>query len=692
MKTPARLRSPAALCLCLLALLTAQGRLYAQATPFWEAFNDHRPGTDTAFEATAYDMRLTGEGGFLRNINTGEDLPVSLLVTATGTPDDFGANDTPIAGSPADLLFRGKVMIGGATNPGLVGVRASSATTVTLVFTGLNPSRRYNFAGTACRGGSYNDRWTFFTLKDAMSFVGAHEDGSTRKNLFTGTTFPASGLLPEMAALNTGHNKEGSVVRWNNIRPSDFLLEDGTPVTGFTVTAEQYTGTAPFGNPSAAAYAYAFNAIYLAEVPSTGSVTITENPESQRVPAGGTASFHITAQSPSAISYQWARANPGSAVFAEISGATAAAYTTPALTVADGGARFHCTATSAGSQAVSGDATLIVDGERPTAGAATGSIHFNAVYVTFSEPMKLDILADPARYQMSGGVSVADAIAIDPQTVRVLTGPQSPGSAYTLTLSGLQDLAGNATAVGASVAFTAFSLKTGVVGIDIWKGILGGNVTDLLASPSYPDQPDQDFAATTFDSLKVLPAVPDTNTYGGRMRAWLTPAVTDDYRFFLRADDTAEVKVSLDDETFDSMDSVLPAATSAAVGPFQEPGFDLSTSEIVHLEAGRRYPVQVLWKEANGPDFAQLAWRSESDITPADALTPIPPEFLSYYGPGGTAGRILKIALQSGKVVVEWTGGTLESSPDLKGWTPVPGAVSPLSVTPAGRQFYRVSP
>ncbi len=640
-------------------------------------------------------MRLAGDGGQLWDFATGQDLPASVVVSSAGTPDDFGANDAPAAGSPADLLFGTKVTIGGADNPGIVGVRAGSGVTVTLAFTGLDPTRRYNFAGTSCRGGSYNDRWSVFTLNDALSFVSAHEDGSTRKNLFTGATFAASELSPSMVALNTGHNKEGSVVRWNNIRPEEFSLEDGTQVTGFTVLAEQYVGPAPFGNPSAAPYGYGFNAIYLAEVPSTGSVTITENPLTQRVAAGRTADFRVTAQSSAAVTYQWRRASPGSTVFTNIDGATLATYTTPVLTVADSGAKYQAVVSSGGSQAVSGEATLTVDGELPVATGATGSVRFDSVYVKFSEPMKLDVLAGPGRYQLSGGAAVIDAIALDPQTVRLVTGPQTPGTSYTLGLNGLEDLAGTVIAPGSSLTFSSFSLKTGAVGAEIWKGIGGGAVNDLLSHPSYPDQPYQDFSITTFDSLEAVPEVPDTNTYGGRMRAWLTPAVSGEYRFFLRGDDSSEVRISLDDVTFDTMDFLIPAASTTVGGGFQEPGIDFSVSEVIVLEAGRRYPVQVLWKEGNGLDYAQLAWRAEDDFTPAADLTPIPSELLSYYGPGssgGTAARIQRIVLQSGNVVIEWTGGTLESSGDLGSWAPVAGAVSPLTVTPSGRRYYRVRP
>jgi hypothetical protein len=44
----------------------------AQPVIRWEAFNDHRPSDLTSPNATGYDMRVTGDGGVLKDIKTGE--------------------------------------------------------------------------------------------------------------------------------------------------------------------------------------------------------------------------------------------------------------------------------------------------------------------------------------------------------------------------------------------------------------------------------------------------------------------------------------------------------------------------------------------------------------------------------------------------------------------------------------------
>ena len=660
---------------------------HAQPVIRWEAFNDYRP-TDgvTSPNATTYDLRSNDDGGLLKDIKTGQDLKASVTVVVEGdaVPDDFGANSPVNAGSPADKLFKGKVDIG---NAGLPGIRSSTNTKLILNFKGLDPSKRYNFRGTVSRGGSYNDRWSVFTLTGADAFVVAHEDGSNNKNIFTKVTFDKSTLGPNQVALNTGENKVGSLVGWDNIEPG----ADGA----FAIEAQQYTGVAPFGNPSAAAYAYGFNATYLAEVEAIGNIRITENPANQKVPAGTAATLKVAATSPQAITFQWQKAAPGSASFSDIAGATQAAYTTPTLTVADDGAKFRANLASGGVKATSSEVTITVDGVIPTIASVTGSINFNSVYVNFSEAMKLDQLANKANYALSGGLTVSSVIALDATTARVLTSKQSSGTSYTVTINNIEDLAGNKVGANSSRGFNGFSVQTGVVGFEIWRNIGGSTVQNLRDNARYPADPDADYVTTTVDSLLVVPAFPDNNTYGGRFRAWLTPDATGQYEFFVRADDQGEFRISKDDkfEIFDDPNELATASDTSAGDTFQEPGTDDSVSVPIQLEKGKKYAIQAIWKEGNGTDYLQVAWRKVGDVTPADQLKPIPSNLLSYYGPGAAPvalPKITKISVQAGKVVLEWTGTTLQSSDDLKTWKDEAGAASPLSVTPAQQKFYRV--
>src|SRR5687767_13750761 len=130
------------------ACLIFSSACFAQSAIRWEAYNDYRPSTITHVNASTYDLRAMDEGGPLKNIATGADLSASVRVMVEGdaVPDDFGAISARInAGSPADKFFSGFVDTGGPENPGLPGVRNSTATKLILVFENLDPTKRYNF-------------------------------------------------------------------------------------------------------------------------------------------------------------------------------------------------------------------------------------------------------------------------------------------------------------------------------------------------------------------------------------------------------------------------------------------------------------------------------------------------------------------------------------------------------------------
>jgi hypothetical protein len=291
-------------------------------------------------------------------------------------------------------------------------------------------------------------------------------------------------------------------------------------------------------------------------------------------------------------------------------------------------------------------------------------------------------------------LGVTAAVALDSTTVRLHTGTQNPATEYTVTINGIDDVAGNTIAANSSRSFTSYSLTAGAVGVEIWDNMPGGTVADLRTNILYPLDYDLDYSITSLDSLLVRPDS-TINIYGGRMRAWLVPAETAEYEFFLRADDAGELRVGQADETFASLDDDLinfPIAVATGGLPFEESG-SAATSFPILLEAGRRYPVQAIWKESNGPDVCQVAWRQVGDPTPAADLLPIPGEFLFFEGlPGGgtVPPEIIRIALESGQVVIEWAGTTLEATRDFVSWMAVSqNPAIPFTETPAGSRFFR---
>src|SRR5580692_7589521 len=82
---------------------------------------------------------------------------------------------------------------------------------------------------------------------------------------------------------------------------------------------------------------------------------ISAQPANQTVTAGQTATFTVMVSGTSPFTYQWLKNN------ANISGATAASYTTPATLAADTGAKFDVIVSNSAGSATSAMATLTVN-------------------------------------------------------------------------------------------------------------------------------------------------------------------------------------------------------------------------------------------------------------------------------------------------------------------------------------------
>jgi len=94
------------------------------------------------------------------------------------------------------------------------------------------------------------------------------------------------------------------------------------------------------------------------DVTTSGNVPpqITAQPQDATVASGATATFSVTVTGSTPMTYQWMKNS------ANISGATAASYTTPATTTADNGSSFTVSATNAAGTITSDAAMLSVSG------------------------------------------------------------------------------------------------------------------------------------------------------------------------------------------------------------------------------------------------------------------------------------------------------------------------------------------
>lgn len=195
----------------------------------------------------------------------------------------------------------------------------------------------------------------------------------------------------------------------------------------------------------------------VALVVETGAPVVTQNPASINNAVAGT-SVSFTGQfSNYPYSYQWYKdGNP-------ISGATTNTYAIPFVSKADEGSYvLYATNFEGTAYASTLPATLTVaDTTKPTVASAKAVMTLQHVRVRFSEPVDSATASEPSNYTVSGAV-VNAATLIDAYTVELLTTELTPGSNFTVSITNVQDLAGNAIVAGSSAAFATPGLTAAV--------------------------------------------------------------------------------------------------------------------------------------------------------------------------------------------------------------------------------------
>ncbi len=185
----------------------------------------------------------------------------------------------------------------------------------------------------------------------------------------------------------------------------------------------------------------------------------------------------------------------------------------------------------------------------------------------------------------------------------LITGnPTSPG-VYDIAIT-----ATNANGSGSAILRLNVLQTSGGITRELWSDVSGSSVASIPIST----QP------TTTSTLTSLLAPTDAaDNYGARLRGFLTAPSTGEYRFFLRADQAAEFRLSDDDEPVNAWkraELTTPVTIADWSGAAQSP--------LLHLEAGKRYYLEILHKESAGADHLALGWSKpgEIDTTPSEII------------------------------------------------------------------------
>jgi len=143
----------------------------------------------------------------------------------------------------------------------------------------------------------------------------------------------------------------------------------------------------------------------------------------------------------------------------------------------------------------------------------------------------------------------------------------------------------------------------------------------MRANPDFPNRPHLVRSAS-----ELIGPSNFGDRYGARTRGYLTPPETGSYTFWVMGND--EVALFLDDsETGDN--TQLRAYTARATGVNDWDRYDSQRSEPMTLEKGKRYYMELLFKENWGEDYHAAAWSRDAgppEVISGEFFTPILPD------------------------------------------------------------------
>lgn len=156
--------------------------------------------------------------------------------------------------------------------------------------------------------------------------------------------------------------------------------------------------------------------------------------------------------------------------------------------------------------------------------------------------------------------------------------------------------------------------------VEYYRSITGNYLKDLRASPKYPDSPDDSAVIQNFE----LPTNVADN-FGARIRGYIIPKESGDYTFYITSDDQSELWLST---SGDAADASIVARVDAYSRTGQWTKYAYQKSAVIHLEAGKAYYVEVVYKEGRYSDNLAVAWQGPGFPEP----TIVSGEYLSRSG------------------------------------------------------------
>jgi len=326
-----------------------------QSSSFQVWFNATAMGNATGTLTVHTDTGVTSE-------------QVALAGTATTAPQQIGltpATSLNIGSVTVGTTAKGTVTISnvGGSNLTISSISASGnpftvsgLTTPSSIAPSANSSFNVTYSPTASVTSTGSVTITSDDPLTPISVLSVSGTGTATTIAPTITTQPAG------QTVTAGQTATFAVVASGTAPLSYQWQKNGVNIVG--ATAASYTTPATTTSDSGSTFSVVVSNTAGTVTSSTATLTvnpapvlptITTQPASQTVTAGQTATFTVAASGAAPLSYQWRKNG------VNISGATAASYTTPAATTTDSGSTFAVVVTNTAGTVTSSAATLTVN-------------------------------------------------------------------------------------------------------------------------------------------------------------------------------------------------------------------------------------------------------------------------------------------------------------------------------------------
>jgi hypothetical protein len=251
-----------------------------------------------------------------------------------------------------------------------------------------------------------------------------------------------------------------------------------------------------------------------------------------------------------------------------------------------------------------------------------GTVNLTVGAVTISGPNTADFtaIAVPVSPVASGGST----------TLSIRFDPSAAGTRNATVSFGTSDSDENPFTFAIRGAGQSSTILPGFLKREVYQNISGVLVSDLTASPKYPNFPDASELIAGFEA-----PVDVGSAYGQRISGFITPWETTNYIFFISSDDQGELWLSSDESPTNKVLIAWEPEWNASrdwMGTVRRTlGAPENRSAPIHLEAGRRYYVEALQKEGDGGDNVGVTAIREGDPLPESGSAPLQGAFIGTF-------------------------------------------------------------